>query len=83
MCHVSAHLFLFLIDCTSGSVRLFGTTSDSMGTVEYCINGAWTTICDSGWTSEDAAVVCTQLGQPSAGEMVKKSSIHTFVINQP
>ena len=30
--------------------------------MEICINNAWGTICDSGFTKEEAKVACRQLG---------------------
>jgi hypothetical protein len=32
------------------------------GRVEICINETWSTICDNGWSINDANVVCQQLG---------------------
>ena len=46
-----------------GSIRLAGSGDSSVteGRVEICINGEWGTICDNGWDSLDAKVVCRQL----------------------
>ena len=49
-------------DCTNGDVRLTGGDYDWEGTVEVCFNRLWGTIADSGWDSNDAAVICKQLG---------------------
>ena len=58
------------IDCTDGDVRLIdenGSVSD-VGRVEYCIGGAWGTVCNYLWTEFDAEVVCRQLElEPIAG----------------
>lgn len=54
--------------CISGTIRLNGTSNNS-GRVEICNNDAWGTICDSSWTSTEAAVVCIQLGLPSSSEL--------------
>lgn len=42
----------------------------SQGRVEICIQGLYTTICANrghGWTNEDAAVACSELGFTSIG----------------
>lgn len=48
--------------CPTGVVRLEGETSQNQGRVEVCIDGVWGTVCDDGWSSSDAQVVCRQLG---------------------
>ena len=48
--------------CIDGDVRLVGGYSSYEGRVEVCINQAWGTVCDNSWNSNDANVVCGQLG---------------------
>ncbi|XP_069779234.1 neurotrypsin [Narcine bancroftii] len=43
-------------------IRLMDGENKKEGRVEIFINGQWGTICDDGWTDEDATVVCHQLG---------------------
>lgn len=51
-------------DCITGDVRLIGgtTSAPNEGTVEVCINRVWATICDDGWNTDSANIVCNQLG---------------------
>lgn len=59
-------------NCDDFEVRLMnGSTVEPLeGRVEVCINNAWGTICDTGFSIDDAEVVCRQLGHPFSGTYV-------------
>ncbi|KAJ8034688.1 hypothetical protein HOLleu_21633 [Holothuria leucospilota] len=56
-------------------IRLVEGITNSSGRVEVFFNGEWGTVCNFGWDSVDADVVCRQLGYPSAIETYKNTSI--------
>ena len=55
-------------NCTDGDVRLIGGDNEFGGRVEVCVNRAWGTVCSQYWGSEEARVVCNQLGATTFGK---------------
>ena len=54
-------------DCLEGDVRIRDGTHPSNGRVDVCKNGIWGSVCFSGWSDNEAAVVCRHLGHDSNG----------------
>ena len=51
--------------CIDDTVQLVGGASPYEGRVEICRNRGWKTVCDYGWDTDDARVVCKQLRLPT------------------
>ena len=55
-------------NCIDGDVRLVGGASKYQGRVEVCLNRAWGTVCArSSWNSQEAKIVCNQIGALTIG----------------
>lgn len=50
------------VSCEDGSIQLVGGSTENEGRVEICFENHWGTICDDRWDSNEATVVCRQLG---------------------
>ena len=70
LANTSNKLHLFAAPCTTGQLRLVGGNIPNEGRVEICIDNEWGTVCDNGWSSTDATVVCRQLGYSIQGQIL-------------
>ena len=59
-------------NCSDDGIRLVGGFSTHEGRVEVCVNKVWGTVCDNDWSTEEANIVCNQLGFLSQGMYVKR-----------
>ena len=66
--------------CSAGTLRLVGGKKDTEGRVEVCLSGAWGTICDDIWNTENANVVCRQLGYTGYGMPIYLILYHYYGI---
>ena len=56
-------MYIDLMNCTNnGQIRLINGSNNASGRVEVCLGDSWGTVCDDGWDSNEATIVCRELG---------------------
>ena len=50
------------VNCTDGEIRLVGGSTKYEGRVEVCINRGFGTVCGLNFDSNEANIVCRQIG---------------------
>ncbi len=60
------------IECNDTDVRLVQLDGDkeNEGRVEYCNSGRWSLVCYDSWDTNDARVICRQLGYNVEGKLI-------------
>ena len=56
-------------DCGDGDVRLIGGATALEGRVEVCLSSVWGAVCHYRFSTQEARVVCNQLGFQRAGKL--------------
>ena len=60
------------IECNDTDVRLVQLPGgmENEGSVEYCSGGLWGLVCFDSWDTNDARVICRQLGYNVEGKLI-------------
>ena len=61
-------------------MRLAGGSQSNEGRVELCISGQWKTVCGNSWSSNEARVVCRELGHAYQGNKTLSHQIIIIVV---
>ena len=62
--------------CIDGEIRLVSSPHEHAGRVEICHDNHYGTVCEDDWSTEDANVVCGQMGYEKFGKQTNKYTIY-------
>ena len=71
------HAGAIQLQCREGEVQLVNGSVPNEGRVEVCVDSVWGTVCNDRWESDDAEVVCRQLGYRTNGKL---TIIHVVIM---
>ena len=76
------NMLLTVKECETGDIQLVGGVTNSTGRFEVCGNGIWGRVCNrfQYWDTENARVVCRQLGFSEYGKQLH-NVMCSFIIN--
>ena len=80
-CSIADKSTIVFNNCTDGELRLIGGTNATLGAVQGCMNNAWGSVCNDGFSTNDATVVCRQLGFPITGAEAFRDASTRFNIS--
>ena len=66
------------IACSIGAVRLADGLTEHEGRVEICYDNHWGGVCGNYWDSNEANVVCRQLGKIPIGKICELHSNNLY-----
>ena len=66
------------VTCTNGALRLADGLTEHEGRVEICYDNHWGGVCGNYWDSNEANVVCRQLGKIPIGKICELHSNNLY-----
>ena len=89
VCNWESVIYIHLaLMCENGDIRLVtgdGDTGEDVmsGRVEVCWDDRWGTVCDQGWSDNDAIVVCREFGFFSSSKLNQANGGQLFQAGWP
>ena len=76
----SNNIYIHKAGCEDDDVKLVDGSSSNEGRVEICLDNQWGTVTSDGWSTNNAKVVCRQLGYSTDGERWMLSTLGELLL---